>query len=179
MVKSRDEALMASFFSHPAFPVALWISKKACESKRLLILACLLTLFPDVDVIAFKFGIPYASQWGHRGFTHSLTFAFIAALFCAGFSKHLGAKKNTVFLWSFLSLASHIAFDALTNGGLGVAAFWPIDHSRYFFPYRPVYVSPIGVRGFLTGRGVMVVLNEILWLWLPCLTIGYLARKKK
>jgi inner membrane protein len=168
---------MASFFSHPAMPVALWISKKAGGSKRLLFLACLLTLLPDIDVVAFKFGIPYASQWGHRGFTHSVTFAFFFALFCAGFSKHLGTKKTTVFIWSFLSLASHIAFDALTNGGLGVAAFWPIDHSRYFFPWTPVQVSPIGVRGFLSMRGVEVVANEVIYLWMPCLALGFIVKK--
>ena len=168
---------MASFFYHPAFPVALWVSKKSGGSRRLLILACLLTLFPDIDVIAFKFGIPYASQWGHRGFTHSITFAFFFAMFCAGFSKSLGAKKTTVFIWSFLSLVSHIAFDALTNGGLGVAAFWPIDHSRYFFPWTPVEVSPIGVKGFLSMRGAKVVLNEVIYLWVPCLAIGFFIKK--
>ena len=168
---------MASFFSHPAFPIALWVSKKAGGTKRLLVYSCLLTLLPDADVIAFKFGIAYESQWGHRGFTHSLVFAFLFALFSMTFSRYFRAQKLTVFLWSFFSIASHIAFDALTDGGLGVAAFWPLTSERYFFPFRPVYVSPIGVRGFLTGRGIMVVLNEILWLWLPCLTIAHLSKK--
>ena len=126
---------MASFFSHPAFPIALYSSKLGQKaSTRLLMLSCLLTLLPDADVIAFKFGIPYQSQWGHRGFTHSITFAVVLGWCCTFFSGHLKSKKTIVFWWSFLSLLSHSFFDALTNGGLGVAIFWPLTSERYFLP---------------------------------------------
>ncbi len=33
------------------------------------------SLVPDLDVIAFRFGIPYAAPFGHRGATHSIVFA--------------------------------------------------------------------------------------------------------
>src|SRR4051812_20335961 len=39
-----------------------------------------LALLPDVDVLAFSLGIPYRSRFGHRGFTHSLAFALLAAV---------------------------------------------------------------------------------------------------
>lgn len=169
---------MASFFSHPAFPVALLISrKKKSLTKKLFFLCVILTCLPDADVIAFRFGIPYSSQWGHRGFTHSIVFAIVTGLVCMLFSKKLGADKKTVFVTTFLSTLSHTVFDALTNGGLGVAVFWPFDHGRYFFPFRPVEVSPIGVRGFLSIRGLIVVLSEIIWIWLPCLSLSFLIRK--
>lgn len=166
---------MASFFSHPAFPVALKYSGLKV-SKRLFVTAIFLTLLPDADVIAFKFGIPYESQWGHRGFTHSLVFAFVFGYIFTFFHQFFESKKSTVFWWTSLSLISHIAFDALTNGGLGVAAFWPLTSERFFFPWTPVEVSPIGVRGFLSMRGVTVVLNEVLWLWGPALLIGGVGR---
>jgi inner membrane protein len=51
--------------------------------------------------------------------------------------------------------------DAMTNGGLGVAFFAPFDTTRYFFPWRPITVSPIGVGSFFTHRGALVVLSEI------------------
>jgi inner membrane protein len=63
--------------------------------------------------------------------------------------------------------ASHGALDALTNGGLGVAFFAPFDATRYFFPWRPVEVSPIGVAAFFSQRGLEVFVSELLWLWLP------------
>lgn len=154
---------MASFFSHPAFPVALIVSKIGKKiSKRLFTVSCFLTLFPDFDVIAFRFGIPYQSQWGHRGFTHSITFAIFIGFLSTFFSNYLQNKKSTVFWWSFLSLLSHSFFDALTNGGLGVAIFWPVTSERFFLPWQVVDVSPIGVKGFLSMRGIHVVLSEIV-----------------
>jgi inner membrane protein len=51
-------------------------------------------------------------------------------------------------LYFFLSAASHGLLDALTDGGLGVAFFSPFEQTRYFFPVRPVAVSPIGIREF-------------------------------
>ncbi len=168
---------MASFFSHPAFPVALLISKaRPFISRKLFILCILLTLMPDVDVIAFRFGIPYASQWGHRGFTHSIVFAFFTGLVCTLFSKKLDSTWKIVFLATFTSTFSHSVFDALTNGGLGVAFFWPFTAERYFFPFHPVEVSPIGVRGFLSLRGLVVVFSEILWIWTPCLILSFFIR---
>ena len=32
---------------------------------------------PDLDVLAFAFGIPYAHDFGHRGATHSIAFALM------------------------------------------------------------------------------------------------------
>ncbi len=169
---------MASFFSHPAFPVAVYLSRVSKKiSRPLLIYSSLLTLLPDADVIAFKFGIPYESQWGHRGFTHSIVFALAIGLLSMAWSKKFEASRKTVFLMSFLSTLSHVFFDALTNGGLGVAVLWPFAQTRYFFPYHPVEVSPIGVLGFVSFRGVVVVLSEILWIWLPCLLLSFLLRQ--
>jgi inner membrane protein len=162
---------MASFFSHPAFPVALKVSGLKV-SKSLLWLSVILTCLPDADVISFRFGISYASQWGHRGFTHSIVFALFVGLFSLLFHKGLGESKLKVFIWTFLATISHAVFDALTNGGLGVAFFWPLNNERYFFPWTPVEVSPIGVQRFFSVRGLRVVLSEVLWLWLPCLIIG-------
>ena len=169
---------MASFFTHPAFPVAVYLSKASEKiSKPLLIYSSFLTLLPDVDVIAFKFGISYESQWGHRGFTHSIVFAIAIGLLSIPWSGKFKSSKRIVFLMAFFSTLSHSVFDALTNGGLGVAFLWPFDHSRYFLPIHPVEVSPIGVMGFLSFRGVVVVLSEILWIWLPCLMLSFLLRK--
>jgi inner membrane protein len=55
----------------------------------------------------------------------------------------------------------------MTNGGLGVAFFSPFDNTRYFFPWRPILVSPISLARFFGGRGVAVIQSELIWIWIP------------
>jgi inner membrane protein len=174
---------MASFFSHPAIPVALKIASSRPVSRSLFILCIFLTCFPDIDVIAFRFGIPYESQWGHRGFTHSFLFSFLVGVFCQFFYLMLGESRPRVFIWTTLAVLSHSLMDALTNGGLGVAWLWPFHNERFFFPWRPVEVSPIGAVGFISVRGLVVILSEIVWLWIPTLLVAkgysFFVRTKK
>ena len=60
---------MASAFSHIAVPIAIRITgREKTIPWRLLFLAMILSALPDLDSIAFRFGIPYESQWGHRRF---------------------------------------------------------------------------------------------------------------
>ena len=72
-----------------------------------------------------------------------------------------------LFLYFFFCTASHGLLDAMTNGGLGVAFFSPFDTTRYFFPVRPILVSPIGVSEFFSEYGVRILVSEAIWIWLP------------
>ena len=56
-------------------------------------------------------------------------------------------------------MASHGVLDALTDGGSGVAFLAPFDDTRYFFPWRPIRVSPFW-GGFFTPRGLETVTSE-------------------
>jgi inner membrane protein len=128
------------------------------------------SVIPDLDVIGFRFGVPYGDFWGHRGFTHSLVFAALlaGAVIATGFRRgapNLG--RLPLFCYLFLATASHGVLDAMTNGGLGVAFFSPLENSRYFFPWRPIRVSPIGVGRFFSQRGYLILQSELLWIWLP------------
>ncbi len=164
---------MASAFSHIIIPIALKLAgRKNSIPWRLLFLGMFLSVAPDFDSIGFTFGIPYASQWGHRGFTHSLVFALVIALLCMRCSKLFLSSSKTVFLFSFLSMVSHSMLDALTNGGLGVAVFWPFDSERYFLPWRVIEVSPISVSRFFTEKGLSVLSSEFIYIWLPCLSVA-------
>lgn len=121
---------------------------------------------PDLDVIGFHFGIRYGDVWGHRGMTHSLVFAAgIAAILATAMPAFRGTRLKAALLF-FGIAASHGVLDACTNGGLGVAFFSPFDLTRYFFPRRPMRVSPIGVR-FFSHRGVLVLWSEFIWVWVP------------
>lgn len=174
---------MASVFSHIAIPIALKIAgRKNTIPWRLLFLGMFLSVAPDLDSIAFKFGIAYESQWGHRGFTHSIVFAVIVAILCSTASKWLFSKPKTVFFFAFLSMVSHTFLDALTNGGLGVAVFWPFTSERYFLPWQVIEVSPISISRFFTDRGLAVLSSELIYIWLPCLSVAgvlYLLRGRK
>src|SRR5262249_46447977 len=112
--------------------------------------------------------VPYGALWGHRGIVHSLLFA--AAFACI--SSLVLRSQSHQWEWRliavlFLVAASHGILDALTDGGLGVAFFSPFDRNRYFFPWRPIHVSPIGLHRLLSDRMIRVLASEVLWAWLP------------
>jgi inner membrane protein len=80
-----------------------------------------------------------------------------------------------VCLYLFLATASHGVFDALTNGGRGIAFFAPFSSTRYFFPFRPIEVSPLSITRFLSERGWLVLRSELYWVWLPSGAFAVLA----
>ncbi|WP_262694227.1 metal-dependent hydrolase [Kordiimonas aquimaris] len=159
---------MASIFSHVLIPVAARMGLgSSTVSNRLLLIAALASIIPDADVIAFAYGIPYGDALGHRGFTHSITFALLCGLATAVFAEQLNTSKKTAFILVFISTISHGLLDSLTNGGLGIAFFWPLDNARYFLPWHPIEVSPIGIRNFFTARGLTVLRSEFVWVFVP------------
>lgn len=162
---------MASVFSHAAAALAIG----ACfyrpgVPKRVLLIGALCSVIPDLDVIGFRFGISYGDFWGHRGFTHSLVFAALlasVALILGSRGDVAGLSKFYLWIYFFLATASHGLLDAMTDGGLGVAFFSPFDNLRYFLPWTPIRVSPIGVGRFFSARGLAVLRSELLWIWFP------------
>jgi len=160
---------MATIISHTAIPFSLRIILgKKNVSNMLLFYACVASMLPDIDVVSFVLGIPYESQFGHRGCTHSIFFALVIGLLGTLFNKYLNCKKNMAFIVLGGSVLSHPLLDALTNGGHGVALFWPFSKERIFFPWQPIEVSPIGLRSFISERGMEVIQSEILTIWAPC-----------
>ncbi len=170
---------MPTIFSHAIFTSAVG-GAYASESMplRFWVLTATCAMLPDVDAIGFAFGVRYDSMLGHRGLTHSIAFALLVGLVVGMFAfgkrqKELG-KLRPILYFTVVTL-SHPLLDALTNGGLGVALFAPFSIERYFFPLRPIEVSPIGMR-FFSERGLGVLGSEIIWVWLPALLIYLAAR---
>ena len=163
---------MPSAIGHAAPALALIpLFHRRDTPRRLWVLGVLCAMAPDLDVLAFRFGIPYEHVLGHRGFWHSIPFAagFAAAVCLAAFPRpRPGFSRARAWGYLFLATVSHGMLDAFTNGGLGVALFSPFDDHRYFFPYRPIEVSPLGVGAFLSERGVAVLVSELVWVWVPC-----------
>lgn len=178
---------MASIFGHAlaAFVLGKGFSKTIVNWKFIL-LGIICAIIPDADVIGFSFGIKYESFWGHRGFSHSLLFALILGVLITVifYSRIFFSKKGVILILYFtICTASHAVLDALTTGGLGVAFLSPFDTTRYFFPWRPIKVSPIGVARFFSDRGIKVVLSELIWIGIPSIfyifVTMYFKRNKK
>ncbi|HKN75179.1 MAG TPA: metal-dependent hydrolase [Candidatus Acidoferrum sp.] len=162
---------MASVFSHAVATLGIG----ACfyrpgTPKRVWLLGAACSVIPDLDVIGFHFGVHYGDFWGHRGFTHSILFAALLATlaFLLAFRQAVpGLSRFALWTFFFLATASHGLLDAMTDGGLGVAFFSPFNNARYFLPWTPIRVSPIGVTSFFSHRGLEVIQSELIWVWLP------------
>ncbi len=128
---------MATIISHPAVPLAVGIALgRGVIPARLLALGLLCSILPDLDVLAFKLGIPYEAMLGHRGFSHSILFAILAAVAFRIVSKVGRERPWTTVLFLTFATISHGLLDALTNGGLGVGFFAPFSGRRYFIRIR-------------------------------------------
>ncbi|GAA3997221.1 metal-dependent hydrolase [Hymenobacter fastidiosus] len=164
---------MASIFGHVALGVTL--GKLLLPDPRYLrywLLAAACAFLPDIDVVGFRFQVPYASLWGHRGLTHSL---FAAAMVASAsvalvrlFHRQAGPPPGRLWVLVFLATASHGVLDAMTTGGLGVAFFSPFRLERYFFGFNPIEASPTGIRQFVGSTVWRVLQSEAIWVALPC-----------
>ena len=165
---------MPTIFSHPAAAIGLfpWF-RNQIGRPGVLLTGAALTMVPDLDVAAFRFGIPYEHMFGHRGISHSL----LAALLTGGLLAGVGARVwrlhfGMLWVYFFLCMVSHGLADMLTGGGLGIALFAPFSSERYFFDIHPIRVSSFGVTDFMNGRWTTVMASELQWIWLPSLGLG-------
>jgi inner membrane protein len=163
---------MPTIFTHAVIPLAAGLALgRRTLSPRLVAAGMLAAIAPDFDSIAFKLGIAYADQFGHRGASHSFVFALMLGVLAALAAPWLRTTRMKAFAFIATCTASHPLLDAFTDGGLGVALLWPWSHERLFAPWRPIEVSPIGA-GFFSLRGVEVLWSETKWVVLPTLAIA-------
>lgn len=158
---------MPTVMSHAVAALALGPAfRRARWPARVWWVAAVCAMLPDADVVGVWLGVPFTSILGHRGLTHSLAFAAALAAVLAPWLVPRGTRGR-LWLYLFVATASHGVLDAMTNGGIGVAFFAPVDPTRYVLPWRPIAVSPLGVRRFLGARGLAVLASEAVWVWLP------------
>jgi inner membrane protein len=164
---------MPTVISHPAVPTALaMIGGRRKVSWRLFGAATVASILPDLDTIGYHLGIPYEHLMGHRGFSHSIAFAFAVALLGVAFAGWFHSGRLITFLVLFISTVSHGILDAMSSGGLGIAFLSPFSNERYFFPWRPIKVSPLSLEPFFGLRGWQVIRSEMIFVWLPSLVLG-------
>ena len=135
-----------------------------------------------------KFCIKCGTQYGqfypcNSGFFHSPFFAALLSILivCTFYRKEVIFSNRwwKYLLYFFILAASHGLLDTLTNGGNGIALLSPFTNSRYFFPWTPIEVSPLSIKGFLSQRGLTVLISELLWIWAPCFFIGIFLKIRR
>ena len=173
---------MPTILTHTAVPLALGLGLGSkVISRRLLAAGVVASMLPDIDVLAFRFNIAYTDTFGHRGVSHSLMFAMLVGLVAMLCAPWLKTTRSRGFLFVGTACASHGLLDMLTNGGEGVALWWPFSEARLFFPWHVIEVSPLNMHRVFSERGWVVLQSEFLWVWLPALVLGggmYLLRRR-
>ncbi|WP_455377148.1 metal-dependent hydrolase [Petrachloros mirabilis] len=163
---------MASAFAHAVAATAIGSSLGVpWHLWRILVLGMACSVLPDLDLIGFWLGIPYEHPLGHRGLSHSIAFAAVlsAVILRVVYRDASTVERRRLGWFFFLATCSHGVLDAMTNGGLGVAFFAPVDNTRYFFPFRPIEVSPLDPHRFFAPRGLTVLMTEVVWVGIPAL----------
>ena len=167
---------MSSFIAHGLTGV---IAKQCFKTqlpplkeRLLLFLMVCLALLPDLDVIIFMVFQP-AGMVPHRGFSHSILFAAVAAaLVLAATRKVFPISRTRLFLIYFSSLLSHLALDYLMGAGPPVPFFAPVSGRGFLSPVKLVpcafYSTTFGgLLGLLShGPSLLGVVLE-LFIFIP------------
>lgn len=165
---------MPTVLSHALFGAALYLPFRSRLPRHVALVGAVAAVVPDLDVIGFRFGIEYGDLLGHRGLSHSLAFAgaFAGAIVLVRAWSLPPKTRLPAWLYLALATASHGISDALTNGGLGIALLAPFSNERFFFPWQPIEVSPIGLSQILSARGLDVLTSELVWVGIPALIVA-------
>jgi inner membrane protein len=155
------------------------VAAPLATSRRFRIACTVAAVIPDLDVLlAVLPGSVYTSLGGHRGITHSLSFAAVAAtvVVMVGF-RHGGPSPGRAWAGLAAAFVSHPLLDMLTSYGNGVALFAPFTWTFVRFPWHPIDPDTAS-RAATTGWGQLAlgVGNEVLWVWVPALAMLAAAR---
>ena len=140
--------------------------------RNMVLLCAAVAAAPDLDVLGFFLGVPYAHPLGHRGLTHSVPFALAVGLTTGlWFRRRAYARPGWCGILVGLACISHGVLDGLTDAGLGVGFAVPFSDTRWFWPWRPIMTSALDPRAVFSSRGMQILLNEALWIALPTLLL--------
>lgn len=153
---------MPTPISHAAvgFAIAAW-TQHGPPTRRVCLVAATCAALPDIDF----FGWPLA----HRGITHSIAFALVAAVVAASVffrSSEWTHRRARIALILGLALVSHSCLDALSTYSFGVGFLSPFSEQRFRFLWTPLGDPSDGLAGQLVQEAIVVLLPAILIGWL-------------
>jgi inner membrane protein len=147
---------------------------------RIALLSMACAVIPDLDKVVAKVlrifaAITLAPIWSHRGISHSFLFALILSLlatFLAVRRRWSSERRHTLFLLFFVTV-SHGLIDIFV-GAYGVALLAPFSAARYLHPIAAIYT--ISFWQYFTPALGPLLLQEVLWIWLPFSAVFVLIR---
>ena len=152
-------------------------SRDRTISRRAMIAFSVVSMWPDLDVIGFSFGVHYGDPWGHRGATHSILLALVAGALSFAVAKRFGLPVARTVIFTAVVALSHGLLDTMTyGGGLGCALLWPFSTHRFWAPLRFIPIAPIGL-GVLSPVGIHVMMAELL-IFLPFWAYALMPRRE-
>jgi membrane-bound metal-dependent hydrolase YbcI (DUF457 family) len=98
---------------------------------------CVISCWPDLDVIAVALGAEYGSALDHRSASHSIFAAVAAAGLVALVARRRGIPVLRAFAFALVTALSHGFLDIL-NFRSKVALLWPFSTAYYGFPWQPI-----------------------------------------
>jgi len=133
------------------YALGVW-TQRGLPVRRVCIAAAACAALPDIDVLA-------SPLIAHRGITHSLLFAFTAAVLAT--VVFFRGQGRTSFVVLCVAVLSHSVLDAFSSYSVGLAFFAPFSDERYRFVWTPL--------GDPAGRLSYQLLQEALVVLLPAL----------
>jgi len=105
-----------------------------------------LSLAPDLDVIAFRLGIPYSAPFGHRGqrtpSPPPCSPASQRSRCEIGRPGQLRPDQEATPVLCAVVAISHGLLDTLTDGVSASRSLWPFSNERFFRAVTPIPVAP-------------------------------------
>jgi inner membrane protein len=171
---------MASIISHAVFGVGIGLSFMPRDADRRYVwLGGATAVLPDLDTLGGLFGRSGTDLFAHRGLSHSIAFAVvIGALLSVAVSRMRPSRTSPRRLFCCISLAmmSHGLIDTTTTYGRGVALLAPFSTERFVSPFRPLGTPALRGQHTRTERVTALVLNELVWVWAPAITLALAVR---
>ncbi|MEP6572379.1 MAG: metal-dependent hydrolase [Gemmatimonadota bacterium] len=121
---------------------------------------CVISCWPDLDLIAVALGAEYGSALDHRSATHSLFSAVAVAAVVAlvAFWRRIPVRR--AFAFALVTGLSHGLLDVL-NFRSKVALLWPFSTSYIGSPWQPI-PAVATLAELTTSRIFPVMLSELL-----------------
>ena len=153
---------MPTPISHAAvgYAIGAWSRHGAPPSaRRVCLVAAACAALPDIDVLGFA---------PHRGITHSIAFAVVAAVVAtfALFPRIDARAWRQIALVFLVAALSHSCLDALSGYSLGIEFFAPFSEQRYRFVWTPLGRPDDQLIGQFVEEGLVVFLPAVLLAWI-------------